>query len=123
MPNDLEEEFERARLAYVTDESENMDTDNLRIQTPKEMASLVHKRRAVSPMPSDTGSDMHEWDTEFTPAVRKVTRHVYVGKQLDYMYDSEDELNSSWAPCLALTMVGACILGTWSLIGMQVMGY
>jgi hypothetical protein len=124
-PQDLEAELAAARKAYVAHEaSQHVDPSELRIQTPKEKASIIHKRRAVSPMPSDESgnSDIHEWETEFTPSAPKA-KHIRVGKHLDYMYDSEDDLNNSWSPCVALALLGACLLGTWSLIGMHVLGY
>jgi hypothetical protein len=120
---DLECELNAARLAYIAHEvSRHVDPSELRIQTPKEKASTIHKHRAVSPMPSDEGSDIHEWETEFTPTAPKA-KHSRMGKHLDYMYDSEDDLNNSWSPCVALTILGTCLVGTWSLIGLHALGY
>jgi hypothetical protein len=124
MPQDLEAELDRARHAYLTDLHQHVDPSELRIATPKEKASDIHKRRSVSPMPSDTESDLdvHEIATEFTPGAPKVHSRV-VAKHLNYMFDSQEELEQSWTPCMALTVLGACLIGTWGLIGMHVFGY
>jgi hypothetical protein len=120
-PQDLEEELERGRHANRID---HVDPSLLRIQTPKESLKTTYKRRIVPPMPSDleTDTDAHEWDTEFTPCAPKASKHIRMGKHLDYVYDNVDELENSFTPCAALLVVGACLLGTWGLIGLSLMG-
>lgn len=125
MPQDLEEELDNARLAYLTDMHSHVDPSELRIQTPKEKLKTTYKRRATSPMPTDGESDHeheHEWQTEFTPSAPKVN-HPITAKHLNYMYDSQEEMEKSWTPCMALTAISVCILGTWGVIGMHVLGY
>jgi hypothetical protein len=127
MPQDLEEELDRARLAYLTDMHSHVDPSELRIQTPKEKLKTTYKRRAGSPMPSEGESDhehehTHEWQTEFTPCAPKAKIPV-TAKHLNYMYDSQEDMEKSWTPCMALTVIGVCLFGTWSLIGMHLLGY
>jgi hypothetical protein len=121
-PQELEEELERGRHANTIS---HVDPSLLRIQTPKETGKTTYKRRIVTPtMPSDVESeqDVYEWDSEFTPCAPKAPKHVRMGKHLDYVYDSPEELDRSWTPCMALLVLGSCFLGTWSLIGLSLLG-
>ena len=122
MPQDLEEELNRARHTYLTDTHKHVDPSELRIQTPKEKPRTSYKRRSVSPMPAETDSDLdaHEWDSEFTPGAPKHRR--LNTKHLNYMYETEDEMDAACPAYMALFLLLGCILGTYGMIGLHIMG-
>jgi hypothetical protein len=123
MPQDLEEELDRARQVYLSDAHRHVDPSELRIQTPKEKTHVSRKRRFESPMPSDTESDfdMHERDTEFTPAAPK--HYPPSAKHMGYMFETQEELDNSWTPCITLTLLCTCLFGTWGVIVAHALGY
>jgi hypothetical protein len=122
MPQDLEAELDKARHSYLTDAHKHVDPSDLRIQTPKEKPQESRQRRSGTPMHSDTESDFdtYERDTEFTPGAPK--HYPPVAKHLNYMFETQEELDNSWTPCITLTLLGACLFGTWGVIVAHALG-
>jgi hypothetical protein len=123
MPQELEAELDCARHVYLSDMHTHVEPNELRILTPKEKPQESRQRRSGTPTHSDAESDLdaHEWNSEFTPAAPK--HQPPSAKHLGYMFETQEELEHSWTPCITLTLLGGCLFGTWGVILLHALGF